>query len=482
MNALRLQVSGLCLATVGLVVGCASPPKPVGPRPVIAPTNQPSGSLTVDGSPMEPMYKQLLPVDLPAVMRVAMSRNLDIQQARQRVEAAKGRYETKVESIFPVIAPSVSGLHLGGVNQNANGTLTMANFTNFFPALTVEWIINPGQVIYDMVAAKRRLEASEHQAQAGELETARSAAVEYYDLVLAQTRVKVTRQAVEEADELLRIEQMRLKVGAGLQADVLRAQAALAAVQQDFLIALNDFYQASVALSVTLHLDATVTLVPQAGHVNQTALVNEKLSIDVLLAAAVRYRPDLAAVRDFLEAANADKGAVIWGGLGPQFQMAYTYGGLSTRVMGHTTGVHEQQRATGKAGFELGLSTFGEYKTSKANAKLAALEVESELDRVRASVVTAQQNCLTTGKLVPAAAREVESAEESLRLAQANLKAGTMLTVDVLQAQDAAEKARLHYAAAVIHFNQSQVNLAAALGLFVDVETASAAPEKSVAR
>jgi outer membrane protein TolC len=69
-----------------------------------------------------------------------------------------------------------------------------------------------------------------------------------------------------------------------------------------------------------------------------------------------------------------------------------------------------------------------------------------------------------------------------LRLAQANLKAGTMLTVDVLQALDAAEKARLHYAAAVIHFNQSQVNLAAVLGLFVDVGTASAAPEKSVAR
>jgi len=172
-----------------------------------------------------------------------------------------------------------------------------------------------------------------------------------------------------------------------------------------------------------------------------------------------------------LEAARADKGATIWGGLGPQFQASYTYAGLSTHVMGRTTGMHEQNRAAGKAGFNLGLSTFGQVKTAKANARLAALQVEAEVDQVRAAVVKAQQNSLTTGKLVPAAAREVESAEESLRLTQANLQAGTMLTLDVLQAQDAAERARLHYAAAVIHYNQSQVNLLAALGLLEEAST-----------
>ena len=40
-----------------------------------------------------------------------------------------------------------------------------------------------------------------------------------------------------------------------------------------------------------------------------------------------------------------------------------------------------------------------------------------------------------------------------------------MTTLDVLQAQDAATQARLRYAAAVVRYNQSQVNLLAALGL-----------------
>jgi len=63
------------------------------------------------------------------------------------------------------------------------------------------------------------------------------------------------------------------------------------------------------------------------------------------------------------------------------------------------------------------------------------------------------------------AKQQVTSAEGALRLTQKNLQAGTGLTIDVLQAQDAADQARLRYATAVVRYNQSQVNLLAALGL-----------------
>jgi len=89
-----------------------------------------------------------------------------------------------------------------------------------------------GQVAYDLVASKRRLEASAQHAQAVEQETTRLAAVQYYDLVLTQAQIAVTQQAMEEAEELLRIERLRSKSGTGLPADELRAQAAVAAVQQ----------------------------------------------------------------------------------------------------------------------------------------------------------------------------------------------------------------------------------------------------------
>ena len=50
-------------------------------------------------------------------------------------------------------------------------------------------------------------------------------------------------------------------------------------------------------------------------------------------------------------------------------------------------------------------------------------------------------------------------------MTQKDLQAGTGLTIDVLQAQDTAEQAQLRYATAIIGYNQSQINLLAALGL-----------------
>jgi outer membrane protein TolC len=69
--------------------------------------------------------------------------------------------------------------------------------------------------------------------------------------------------------------------------------------------------------------------------------------------------------------------------------------------------------------------------------------VDRQLDEVQAAVVTAHQANLTAAKLIPKAKQGVAAAEEALRLTQENLQAGTGLTIDVLQAQDSADQARL---------------------------------------
>jgi outer membrane protein TolC len=473
------------------VSGCAELQTAAHPHTSVAPATQPSAVINVDASQIPTMYRRLLPVDLPTVVRVASAQNLDIRQARQRVAASRGQYEASVESTFPVISPGLTALHVGGVNQNGDGTLARTNFTDILPGVLISWIINPGQVIYNIIASKRRLEAAEHQEQAVIQETIRGGTVQYYDLILAQAQVAVARQAVEEADELLRIERLRLTTGTGLPADEQRAEAALAGAQQDLLTVVNGFYDASIALTLTLHLDPTVMLVPEAGVMSQTTLVRQDLSIDEMLAAAVRYRPDLQAVRKRLQATQADKGATVWGALGPQFQAAYTFGNLAAHVTGQPGQdghFHEQQKGSATAGFALGPSTIGNIKAANANVNLATLDADSQLDQIRATVVSSHQASITAAKLIPIAQQQVAAAEEALRLSQNGLRAGTMLTLDVLQAQAAADQARLRFASAMVRYNQSEVNLLSALGL-VDQEnvesvpaiaTGSAAPKERV--
>ena len=443
-------------------------------QPWVAPATQPAASLKVDASQIRPMYDhRLLAVDLPTVVRVATARNIDIKEAQESIEASRGVYESSVGAIFPSLTSNVTALGIQGAISSSSG-FAVAAFTHFFPAAAIEWVINPGQVAYNVIASKRRLEASELQDQAVVLETTRLAAVQYYDLVLNQAQVSVAWRAIKEAEELLRIERLRLKTGTGLPADELRAEATRAGKQQDLLTALNGFYDASIALTVTLHLDPTVMLVPRTGTMKQATLIREDLPIDDMLITAVHYRPDMEAVRALLAAAEADKGSTTWGGLGPQVQAK---GMLATQPpAGRMVDTEYRQPIyTTTGGFNWSLATFGRIKSAAANMNIAALNVDRQLDEVQAAVVTAHQASLIAAKLIPKAKQEVASAEEALRLTQKNLQAGTGLTIDVLQAQDAADQARLRYATALVRYNESQINLLAALGL-IDPATVEGRP------
>jgi outer membrane protein TolC len=417
---------------------------------------------------------RMLATDLPTTVRVAVARNIDIQTARQHVAAAGAAFEASVGMIFPSITPNITALGLQGAVGTPAG-LAVLGFNHIFPMAVLQWIINPGQVAYDVIASKRRLEAADQQDLAVVQETTRVAAVQYYDIVLAQAQVGVARRSLQEAEELLRIERLRLKAGTGLPVDELRAKAALAVRQQNILIALNAFYTASVALTVTLYLDPTVMLVPKGGGVKQTMLVREDLSIDDLLVTAARYRPDLEAVRILVAAAEADTGSTIWGGLGPRVMATRTFqprppaGSISDTE-------YREQVYVASGGFNLSAATYGRIRAATANAKIAELDVERRLDQVQAAVVTAHQTSLTIKKTIPIAQEEVTSAEEALRLTRKNLETGTGLTIDVLVAQDAADQARLRYATAVIRYNQAEINLLAALGLIDQVNVAARNP------
>jgi outer membrane protein TolC len=516
---MRFLTEGLLVVScVGVCIGGCTSRKPVSSiaeRPNVTPTTQPGTTDTVklDKSLIRPMHREMLPIDLAAAIRVALARNLDIQQAQQFVEAQRGRLESTVGAVFPAVGPQTTFEHVDGTVRESNGALFGANFSTFRTSAAVELITNPGRVIYEIIAARKTLSASEDQERFVVLETLRLTANQYYDLALAQADVAATRQAVLEAEELLRINLLRLRAGTGVPADVALAEAQLAERRGQFIAAIDNFYRASVALAVTLRLDASVTLVPQADKLSAVTLVRPDLPLDDLLALAVAYRPDLDRVRVLVEAAAALSGATWWGDFGPQFQVGYEYGGI-TGHSSHTdpgkgispnlivnplsstgsfapnpviNGVIKeavtegslklsprrdqtfaftgQERFGANAGARWSLSAIGDLRTANAQERSAMLDAELRLDQVKGQVVSILQESRTQFELIGASQREVAFATEALRLTQVNLRAGTMITLDVLQAEDAVARARIHYATAVARYNQAQVNLIAAIGL-----------------
>ncbi|MFQ5411459.1 MAG: TolC family protein, partial [Phycisphaerae bacterium] len=190
-------------------------------------------ALTLDASKVQPMYRALLPVDLYTVIRTAAADNVDIKLARYRVEQSQGRYEHTVGGAFPVLVPTALFEHVDGSVRATEGNIVNVGFNTFQPSIAVQWVINPGRVIYEIIASKKRLRAAEYQEDAVQMETLRTAAVQFYTLVLSQARVAAADQAVVEAHELLRINRLRSTTGAGVPADELRAEARLAERRQD---------------------------------------------------------------------------------------------------------------------------------------------------------------------------------------------------------------------------------------------------------
>lgn len=512
-----------------LLGGCASPtdPRPVAERPDVSPRGATASNATIplDSSQIKPMFTELLPIDLPTVVRVAVAQNTDIMQARLNVTAVEGGYESAVGAAFPAIVPTALFEHVEGSVRATEGNVVGVGFNTFQPSVAIQWVVNPGRVIYDIIAAKRRLSAAEYLEESVTLATLRDASVQFYALAFGQTRIAAANQGVQEATELLRVSRLRLSTGTGVQADVLRAEARLAERQQDLVSALKDFYDASVVLAVTLHLDSSVTLVPAVTNLEKTQLVREDLSIEETLGIAVAFRPELEAFRNLIDAAIADRKKAWWTGFGPTMSLAYQYGGItghannvvpaagvpgnlivnpassngsfsnnpfgngvikegllrgSKRLGGRddqTFSFSDQQRATAAAGWRLSLSTLGDLKTVKATEQQALVRFERVLDEVRAEAVSATQAARAFDQLIGFARQQVTSAEEALRLSQANFQAGTMTTLDVLQAQDAATQARLRFAEAVVHYNQAQVRLLAALGLIGESGFPATEPE-----
>ncbi len=449
--------------------GCTSPEltETVLERPDISPIQQSSSEqlLKLDASQIKPMYREILAINLPTIVHVAVAENFDILQAKEQVMVSQGLLESAHGSIFPSLVPSVSFQDVQGSVRATEGDLVGVGFNTFQTSIAVQWVLNPGKVKYEIIAAKKRLTASEHQEQAVISETLRKAAVQYYELVLAQARVAASQQAVSEAQELLRINQLRNKAGTGIPADVSRAEAHLAKRQQELSKTLNAFYNASVSLSLTLHLDSSVTLVPQTTQLSLIDLVRNDIELDKLLELAVRYRPDLKSVRTMVEAVEAKTHATWWGGFGPALGVIYQFGGIKSDDGDKSFAFKDQQRFSAGTGWQLGLSSFGAVNSAKAFERKALIEADRQLDEVRAQVVRFKQDSNMYRELISKSHKQLTAAEQAYRLIQANFDTGTMTMLNVLQSQDAYAQARLRYAETVVRYNTSQVNLLASLGL-----------------
>jgi len=133
------------------------------PAPRVSPTTQPRMPMASrwESSQIAPLIARVIAIDLATTLRTALADNLDIRAAQTAGQQSRGQLESRVGGAFPRhSARRRLRTHVDGTVRAVQGNLVGAGFNTFSPSIAVQWIVSPGSVVYEIIAAKKRLSAT----------------------------------------------------------------------------------------------------------------------------------------------------------------------------------------------------------------------------------------------------------------------------------------------------------------------------------
>ena len=408
------------------------------------------------------------PIDLPTTLRLADAQNLDVQIARERVKEAQANRTSAIEQFFPWLAPGIAYHRRDGVAQaSPSGIIGNADYQSYSPgaALTAQMAL--GDAIYNSLAAKQLVRASDQGLETQRQSAALRAAAAYFDLAKARALVDVVSEALTTSQDYQQQLHEAVAIGIAFRGDELRVQSQTEHYQIVLRQARERQRVAAIDLAQVLHLDASVELVAREGELVPLVLFDTASSMDALVARAMRSRPELKQTDALLAASRASRNAAVYGPLIPSIG-AQAFGGRlgggpdSGRgrvgpVRDYTVGV------TWRIG-PGGLFDFGRINAN--NAQLATVQLgDAKLkDAITADVVASLTRVHSLADQIALAERSLGTTNEALRLTRARKQFGVGIVLEDIQAQQAVTQARSDYFTAIAEFDKAQYGLNKAVG------------------
>ena len=316
--------------------------------------------------------------------------------------------------------------------------------------------------------------------------TERRARDAYFQLVGGLGRLEVARQALDLANQSLKQNERRVEVGSMARIDIIEAQAEVARVEEQVLVAEANIRTLEDNLRVIVLNPAqpdfwTVRLIPT----ERPALTSQPMDVDEAVKTALQNRTDLLAARKRLDIIDinimANKNAKLpavdlvanyntVGVAGTQFDFA-PGGGFPPVI------ASQSQRTFAQALSDVFGQDFKDWSvslqvsyplgTSQAGAALASsrLQREQQLTSYRELEIAVTQQIRDAGRQVTNSLQRVDATRKAREFAeiryeaeQKRVTAGLSTTFQLVNAQQALTNARLAESNAIIDYNRALVN------------------------
>jgi TolC family type I secretion outer membrane protein len=322
-------------------------------------------------------------------------------------------------------------------------------------------IYDGGRFTANIRSARYFADASDALLQATRAQLTLRVTEAYADVLAAQALEEVARQSVERVQVVLKTAKARLEAGVAPRFDVLRAEAELAAAQEQLLTAQNAVALAKAALNQLLGrpTNAPIEVAPLPEPITPSS---EALQTETFLTQALAHRPELRSAEAQIQAAQervnfakADKNPLLF--LSSNYQRQ-TETGFS-RDYAWSVNLIVQ--------FPIFDSGRRESVLQEQEALLQqALAQREQLQRqIALEVEQAIRNYQVALQRLNTARAALASAEEAFRLAQVRYEAGVGTQVEVLDAQVALTQARANEVRALYDAHKAFARLVYATGL-----------------
>jgi len=423
----------------------------------------------------------LLVIDLPTVLRLAGARNLDVQIARERLNEAQASREAALEQLVPSLTPGIAYHRRDGMAQAVPaGTVSDTHFQSYAPGATFAAQVTLGDAIYQSLATKQLVTASDQAFDAQCQDSVLSAARDYFELVKAKSLTDVLQEAVGISSDYQ--QQLHEAVGAGIvfKGDELRVKTQTERYQISVRQALEQQRVAAVNLAQVLHLDATVNLIPLDADLVPLVLFPTNAALALLVQQALNSRPELKASQALVLASHDAKNGAVYGPLVPSIGAQVFAGGLGGGHDGQPDNFGNSEDYFVGLGWRIGpggLFDFGRIKANRSHLAAAQLGQAKLRDAVIAQVVAAVTRVQSLADQIVLAQRNLATAYEMFHLMRERKQYGVGIVLEDIEAQQALIHARSDYVSTIAEHNKAQYELNKAVGGFAGVIPGRVSPK-----
>ncbi|NIM91878.1 MAG: TolC family protein [Candidatus Aminicenantes bacterium] len=416
--------------------------------------------------------QEKMTLTLEKCIQLALSQNPYHLAAEERVEAARSQVREAASNFFPSL--NAQGLH------TLDEKVFELEFPSFIPGeppqrVSVDFtrdyqfsmslsipLFTSGRLTSGFRQAKYNLLSTEEYVRQSTQATVFNAKSAFYGYLLSKEFVKVAEEAVDVAEKLYKNVKSLYEVGMASKFDLLRSEVQVANLKPQLIKARNNLKIAELSLKTILGLDLEKPVEIKG----ELTYEPYEADLEKSLAEALNNRPEISQLSYQKQMAGEMLKLARASNL-PSVAVSGTYNFWADKFNFQ----EDTWQDFYAVNLVLTLPIFNGFSTSARVARSKAMIRELELsqkglvDMVRFEIRQATLKLNEAKESLLSQEKNVEQAQESLRIAELNYAEGMVTVLDVSQAQAALSQAKTNYSQALFDYVMSLAQLEKARGV-----------------